>query len=80
MKIPRDLSGRELVKILEKNWDYRELKQEGSHIILQTEVPSRQRIPVPDHHPLRLGTLNNILRLIARHKGVEKEDVLKTLH
>jgi len=77
VKIPRDLSGRELVKILCKHWDYVELKQEGSHIILQTEVPSRQRIPVPDHSPLRLGTLNSILRFVARHKGVEKEDVLR---
>ena len=77
MKIPRDLSGRELVKILCKHWGYVELKEEGSHIILQTEVPSRQRIPVPDHHPLRLGTLNSILRFVARHKDVEKEDVLR---
>ncbi len=60
MKIPRDLSGRQLVRILCKHWGYAELKQEGSHIILQTETPSRQRIPVPDHNPLRLGTLNSI--------------------
>jgi len=33
-------------------------------------------LPVPDHHPVRLGTLNNILRLVATHKGVEKQDVL----
>ncbi len=40
MKIPRDLSGRNLVKLLCQNWGYSELKQEGSHIILQTETPS----------------------------------------
>ncbi|HMP82245.1 MAG TPA: type II toxin-antitoxin system HicA family toxin [Verrucomicrobiota bacterium] len=76
MKLPRDLAGRELAKQLCKHWDYIQVNQEGSHIILQTESPSRQRIPVPDHNPVRLGTLNSILRLIARHKGVEKEDVL----
>ena len=79
MKLPRDLAGRELVKILCKHWGYAQVNQEGSHIILQTETPSRQRIPVPDHDPIRLGTLNTILRLVARHKGVEKEDVLKNL-
>jgi predicted RNA binding protein YcfA (HicA-like mRNA interferase family) len=79
VKTPRDLSGREVVKILCRHWDYVELKQEGSHIILQTETPSRQRIPVPDHHALRLGTLNSILRFVSRHKGVEKEDVLRSL-
>ena len=76
MKMPRDLSGRELVKILCKHWGYVELKQEGSHIIIQTETPSRQRIPVPDHKMLRIGTLNSILRFVAVHKGVQKEEVL----
>jgi predicted RNA binding protein YcfA (HicA-like mRNA interferase family) len=77
VKIPRDLSGRELAKILCKNWGYVELKHEGSHIMLQTENPSRQRIPVPDHNPIRVGTLNSILRLVSRHKNVDKEDVLE---
>jgi predicted RNA binding protein YcfA (HicA-like mRNA interferase family) len=76
VKLPRDLSGRELVKILCKHWGYVQVNQEGSHIILQTETPSRQRIPVPDHDSLRLGTLNSILRLIATHKGVQKEAIL----
>ena len=76
MKIPRDLSGREIVKVLCKHWDYHQVHQEGSHIILQTDTPSHQRIPVPDHNPVRIGTLNSILRLVATHKGVNKQDVL----
>ena len=78
MKIPRDLSGRQLVGILCRDWGYVIMKQEGSHIILQTETPTRQRIPVPDHSPIRVGTLNSILRMVARHKSVEKEDILKS--
>jgi predicted RNA binding protein YcfA (HicA-like mRNA interferase family) len=77
VKIPRNLSGRELVKTLCRDWDYTELKHEGSHIILQTEKPSPQRISVPDHAPLRVGTLNTILRLVSRHKNVQKEDILE---
>ena len=76
MKIPRDLSGREIVKVLCRHWDYRQVHQEGSHMILQTDVPSRQRIPVPDHNSVRIGTLNSILRLVATHKGVDKQTVL----
>lgn len=57
MKIPRDLSGREIVKVLCKHWDYRQIHQEGSHIILQTDTPSHQRIPVPDRNPVRIGPL-----------------------
>ena len=79
MKLPRDLAGRTLVKALCRDWGYRVVNQAGSHIILQTETPSNQRIPVPDHSPIRIGTLNNILRLVAGHKGVDREDLLRSL-
>ena len=79
MKLPRDLSGRELVKILCRDWDYRVVHQAGSHMILQTESPGHQRVPVPDHAALRVGTLNGILRLVAGHKGVERETILRSL-
>ena len=79
MKLPRDLAGRELVQALCKHWDYSIVHQAGSHIILQTETPAHQRIPVPDHHPLRIGTLNAILRLVAEHKRVSREVILDTV-
>lgn len=77
MKIPRDLSGEELVKKLCRNWGYRVVHQEGSHIVLETESPSHQRIAVPAHKSLRIGTLNAILRAVARHKSVERTEILK---
>lgn len=79
MKLPRDLSGRELAAALCRHWGYQEVHQQGSHIILETEQPSHQRLPVPAHDFLRIGTLNAILRLVAQHKGVTREDLLKTL-
>jgi predicted RNA binding protein YcfA (HicA-like mRNA interferase family) len=79
VKIPRDVSGRQLAKALCKHWDYWQVHQEGSHIILQTDKPSHQRLPVPDHNPIRIGTLNSILRLVATHKCVDKQDVLASL-
>ncbi|HZL13478.1 MAG TPA: type II toxin-antitoxin system HicA family toxin [Verrucomicrobiae bacterium] len=79
MKIPRDLSGAQLVKVLCRNWGYRVLHQEGSHMILQTENPSHQRLSIPNHHPVRVGTLNSIIRAISRHKGVERQELLDTL-
>ena len=77
MKLPRDLSGAELVKLLCKHYDYRRVNQEGSHVILETSHPCQHRISIPDHHPLRIGTLNAILRAVANVKGVEKEDILR---
>ncbi|HEV2175432.1 MAG TPA: type II toxin-antitoxin system HicA family toxin [Nitrospira sp.] len=76
MKLPRDLSGNELVKHLRKHWAYEQVHQVGSHVILQTSVPSHHRVAIPAHSPLRIGTLNAIVSAIAAHKGVEKEEIL----
>ena len=79
MKLPRDLSGAELVKLLCKHFGYRRVNQEGSHVILETSDPRQHRISIPDHVQLRIGTLNAILRAIATAKGMEKEDILRNL-
>ena len=79
MKLPRDLSGAELIKLLCKHFGYQRVNQEGSHVILETSDPRQHRISIPDHAPLRVGTLNAILRAIATAKGVEKEDILRHL-
>jgi predicted RNA binding protein YcfA (HicA-like mRNA interferase family) len=79
MKLPRDLSGKELVGHLCKCWGYRKIHQVGSHVILQTQEPSPHRIAIPEHSPLKLGTLNAILAAVAIHKGVSKEAVLRDL-
>jgi RNA-binding protein YhbY len=49
MKLPRDLKGSDLAKALCRDWGSRIVQQEGSHLILQTEIPSHQRISSPDH-------------------------------
>jgi predicted RNA binding protein YcfA (HicA-like mRNA interferase family) len=74
--VPRDLNGAELIKLLCKHHDYRRVNQEGSHVILETDSPRHQRLAIPDHSPLRVGTLNAILRAVAGLKGLEKEDIL----
>jgi hypothetical protein len=45
-------------------------------MILETDSPRHHRLAVPDHNPLRIGTLNAILRAVAEVKGVDKDDVL----
>jgi predicted RNA binding protein YcfA (HicA-like mRNA interferase family) len=79
MKLPHDLSGRQLVQLLCGSWGYRNVHQVGSHIIRETETPKHQRLSVPDHRPLRTGTLNAILRAVAAHKGVSREEILRLL-
>jgi predicted RNA binding protein YcfA (HicA-like mRNA interferase family) len=79
MKLPRDLSGARLIKHLCKRWDYEIVHRVGSHVILQTGQPGHQRLPMPDHDELRVGTLNSILRLVSTHKAVPKEEILEGL-
>ena len=79
MKLPRDLSGSFLAQALCKNWSYIRVHQTGSHIVLDTSQPRHQRVVVPAHKSLRIGTLNCILRAVARHKNVSREQILSSL-
>ena len=79
MKLPRELYGRDLARVLCARWAYRQVNQVGSHIILQTETPQHHRLSIPDHKLLRIGTLNAILRQVAAAKGVAREELLATL-
>ena len=47
--------------------------------ILETSEPTRQRIAIPDHNPLRLGTFGSILRKVAQHKGVPRDAIIASL-
>lgn len=79
MKLPRDLSGGQLIGRLQRRFGYRKVHQEGSHIVLQVEAPRRHRVTVPDHKVLRLGTLNVILRAVAQAHGLRKEELAERL-
>ena len=77
--MPRDLSGTQLIQVLCRDWGYRQVHQEGSHVVVQTETPGHQRLSVPNHKPLRVGTLNAIVRAVATHKGVDRQTLLDSL-
>ena len=79
MKLPRDLSGEQLIRSLCRNWGYERAGQVGSHVVLKTHLPTPQRIVIPAHRSLRIGTLNAILRSVAAHKSVSKDDILKAI-
>jgi hypothetical protein len=64
---------------LQVSGEHIKVNQEGRQIILQTEEPITHRVAVPAHKILRVGTLNAILRTVARHKGVEKQEILDSL-
>ena len=78
MKLPRDLSGLSLAKRLAQ-YGYAVTRQTGSHIRLTTGRNGEHHITVPAHDPLKLGTLNAILRNVAEHHGVTRETLLQDL-
>jgi len=79
MKLPRDLSGNALAKIL-RSLDYRITRQSGSHIRLTTTTPSGEHhLTIPAHNPLKIGTLAAIIADIATHHGLTREELLKQL-
>lgn len=79
MKIPRDVSGTHLADVLCRRWQYRKVHQVGSHIIVETSEPAHQWIAIPDHRPLRLGTLGSIPRVVAAHKRVKRDVIIASL-
>jgi predicted RNA binding protein YcfA (HicA-like mRNA interferase family) len=62
-KVPRGLSGKEVVKGLMKAGFYVK-RQKGSHIILRRDNPFAQ-VVVPDHKSIDTGTLSSILDAAA---------------
>lgn len=78
MRIPRDLTGRELIKKL-RALGYDQTRQVGSHIRLTTQQNGTHHITIPNHDPLKLGTLSAILSEVATHFNVSKEDLIERL-
>jgi predicted RNA binding protein YcfA (HicA-like mRNA interferase family) len=52
MKVPRDISGNDLLKLL-KIYGYEPTRQSGSHIRLTTQQMGEHHITVPNHSPLK---------------------------
>ena len=62
MKVPRDVDAGELIRLLEKH-GYVVVRQTGSHIRLIKTVRVRSHaITVPNHRPVKIGTLQSIIK------------------
>jgi predicted RNA binding protein YcfA (HicA-like mRNA interferase family) len=78
-KIPRDITGLELLKLLSKKYGYTKTRQTGSHIRLTTNLSGEHHITIPNHNPLKLGTLSAILSDVATHLKKSKDQVIDEL-
>ena len=78
MKLPRDVSGFDLVKVL-KPLGYQVTRQAGSHMRLSTEQNGVHHITIPNHNPIKIGTLTAILNDEAAHHLKSKEELIMIL-
>ena len=78
MKLPRDISGADLIKAL-RALDYAVTRQKGSHIRLTTQRDGEHHETIPAHSPLKLGTLHGILQGVAEHHKLTLDELLTTL-
>jgi len=78
MKLPRDVSGQELARAL-RVLGYQITRQTGSHLRLTTLEGGEHHITIPQHSPLRIGTLAAILGDVAQHIGLSREDLAERL-
>ncbi len=78
MKLPRDLSGPELVKAL-RVLGYVVDRQKGSHVRVTTQQGGEHHEVAPNHHPIKVGTLSGILKDIATHHDLTVENLIRKL-
>lgn len=79
MKIPRDVSGDELARLLAQ-FGYAVTRQTGSHMRLTSSSKgSEHHITIPRHTPLKIGTLNSILKDVASYLEIERTHLVDKL-
>ncbi len=78
MRLPRDVSGRQLAQALQKV-GYTITRQTGSHLRLTTQENGEHHVTVPAHDPLRVGTLAGIVGDVAEHLGITRDELVSRL-
>ncbi|KAF0140032.1 MAG: hypothetical protein FD122_2793 [Stygiobacter sp.] len=79
MRIPRDVSAEQLIKALAV-LGYQVTRQRGSHIRLTAVINSEEHhITIPNHTPIKIGTLNSILTDVASRNKLSKEEIILRL-
>jgi predicted RNA binding protein YcfA (HicA-like mRNA interferase family) len=78
VKLPRDCSGRDLAKRLER-LGYHITRQTGSHLRLTTQHHGEHHVTIPAHEALRVGTLAAILDVVAEHFTIARPALVEQL-
>lgn len=78
MKLPRDLSGLDLAKTL-RRLGYEVTRRTGSHLRLTTCERGEHHVTIPNHDPLKVGTLAAVLDGVGAHFELSRDELLRRL-
>jgi len=78
MRLPRDVSGKQLAILLGR-CGYEVTRQTGSHIRLTMTQEGEHHVTIPLHGSLRVGTLSAVLSDVAEHLGIPRQTLVETL-
>ena len=78
MKLPRNVSGADLAKRLGRS-GYEVTRQTGSHLRLTTSERGQHHVTIPNHDPLKVGTLAGILGDVAAHFQISRDELIQRL-
>ena len=80
MRIPRDVDASALIKLLER-YGYKVIRQTGSHVRLCKAFGDNEQhsITVPNHQPIKIGTLGSIVKDVALINGLDPKELYDQL-
>jgi predicted RNA binding protein YcfA (HicA-like mRNA interferase family) len=79
VRLPRDLSGLELAKLL-RSHVYELTRQVGSHLRLTSSIRGPQHhVTIPAHKVLKVGTLGGILAEVASYLKMSRAELEQSL-
>jgi predicted RNA binding protein YcfA (HicA-like mRNA interferase family) len=78
MKLPRDLSGDEIVKGL-RRVGYVHSRQKGDHVYMTTQQNGDHHVTVPLHKAVKTGTLGSILGSVSSHLRIDRDELLRRM-
>ena len=78
MRLPRDVSGEQLIRALRK-LDYDATRQRGSHVRVTTRRNGEHHEVIPKHRPLKRGLLLGILKSVAAHHRLSVQQLIELL-
>lgn len=79
MRVPRDLGGEDLARLLGR-FGYAITRQAGSHLRLTSSFRGTEHhITIPRHSPLKIGTLNSILKDVATYLEIDRWQLIDAI-